>query len=62
MSKYVLAAASVLVLAACGEKKAEEVPAVDTAAVVAPVTPPAAVDSTTDTTVARDTATAATPQ
>ncbi|MHB1328339.1 MAG: hypothetical protein ACYC2K_09070 [Gemmatimonadales bacterium] len=61
MSKFVLAAASVLLLTACGEKKAEEVPAVDTAAVVAPVAP-VVVDSMTDTTVARDTATAATPQ
>ncbi|MBX3146598.1 MAG: hypothetical protein KF785_07465 [Gemmatimonadales bacterium] len=62
MSKYLLAAASVLLLAACGEKKAEEVPAVDTAAVVAPAPSLDAVDSTTDTTVARDTAAAETPQ
>ncbi len=61
MSKFVLAAASVLVLAACGEKKAEEVPVVDTAAVVAPVVP-SDIDTTTDSTVARDTAAAVVPQ
>lgn len=61
MSKFVLAAASVLVLAACGERRAEEAPAIDTSAAVEPVAPPV-IDTTTDTTVARDTAAATVPQ